>query len=247
MAQRHGGMKKEENMKYDVIVVGTGGTGTFFINAFSRVLAQKRGYCYNLYLVDGDTVEKKNLSRQTFQEEDVGRSKSIVMAEALNEVFGLNWKAVDQYVLNADQIHDLANSGYTPLVVGCVDNHACRLVLEEVFSKRKDMIYLDSANEYSSGEVVFAAKEGGKVLGPPRSHYFADILEGDKRAVTEMSCEELNNAEPQHIATNMLAANILLTEACRVLEGEKRYGFVSFDTDSFSSEFYPYTPQGVKA
>ena len=53
-------------MRFDVIVVGTGGTGTFFINAFSRVIAEKQVRISSLYLVDGDTVEEKNLCRQTF-------------------------------------------------------------------------------------------------------------------------------------------------------------------------------------
>ena len=225
---------------FDVIVVGAGGTGTFFLKEFSRFLYGNSAPVRNLFIIDGDRVEASNIARQAFEEEDIGRAKSAVMAEALNDAFNLKWRAIDTYVLEKEQVERLLRTTATPLIVGCVDNHACRLVLEEAFLGATDMIYLDSANEFSSGEVVFGLKETGCTTGPCRSFYFPDVLRGDLRNVTEVSCEELNDALPQHIATNMMAGNILLSAVCRILEGERLSGFVSFDAESFSSEFYPY-------
>ena len=230
---------------YDIFVVGTGGTGTFFINVFSRFLTANRTFVRNLYLIDGDTVEEKNIERQSFLKEDVGRPKSVVMAEALNEAFDLNWKAVDRFLLKKEQILDLTDTIAVPVLIGCVDNHACRLVLEKVFKAKRDIIYLDSANEFSSGEVVFGVKRKGRIISPCRSHFFKDILQGDKRDVTQMSCEELNNAAPQHIATNMMAGCFLLIEVCKILSGETGFGYVAFDTSDFSSE--AYCREGVAA
>lgn len=223
---------------YDIIVLGTGGTGTFFMKELSRFLYENTGSIGSMYCIDGDRVEHKNIERQSFQEEDIGLSKAAVMASVLNETFNLRWKAIDAYITKAEEIEKLFNR--TPIIVGCVDNHAARLVLEKVFRNRKDIYYLDSANEFSSGEVVFSVMKNGRCLSPVRSHYFKDILKGDLRNVTEMSCEELNNASPQHIATNMLAGNILLSEVCNILNDTPHYGFVTFDAENFSSEFYPY-------
>ena len=59
------------NIKYHVIVVGCGGTGSFFIKEFARFLSTTTHEIY-LTLIDGDTVEAQNLDRQAFQEEDIG-------------------------------------------------------------------------------------------------------------------------------------------------------------------------------
>ena len=235
-------MEKKE--LYDIIVIGAGGTGSFFSKELSRYLYKNDHKLCNLILVDGDTIEKKNMSRQAFMEEDVGQKKSVVLAEAYNAAFDLNWQAVGEYLTTQKSLKELISQqhyyNHKTIIVGCVDNHACRLLCEKVFlSERKDIFYLDSANEFSSGEVVFARKEDNKVLSPVRSQIFPDVLKGDLRNVTELSCEELNNASPQHIAVNMLAGNILLSEVCNILEGDPHDGFVVFDAKTFSVEYFP--------
>lgn len=232
--------------KYDLFVVGTGGTGTFFIKEFSRFLYGNRTPVRRLFLIDGDRVEAKNLERQAFEEEDIGRPKAQVLSEVLEGAFGLRWHALDLYLTREEEIRSLFQENTIPLVVGCVDNHACRLLLEKVFRKEKNIIYLDSANEFTAGEVVIAGKEKGRVKGACRSFYFPDILKGDRRDVTEMSCEELNHASPQHISVNMMAGNVLLSAVCRILDGTEPYGFISFDAEGFSMEFYPYKPRGKR-
>ena len=54
--------------EYVFIIVGAGGTGTYFLKEFSRFIA---GTSYEkqivgMYILDGDNVEKKNLTRQCF-------------------------------------------------------------------------------------------------------------------------------------------------------------------------------------
>lgn len=230
---------------YDIIVIGAGGTGSFFAKELSRYLFQNDRLVRNLYLVDGDTVEEKNMRRQAFMSDDIGLKKSVVLAEAFNEAFDLNWTAVGQYLTTQKALEELIGVNGKAILVGCVDNHACRILCEKVFKKQKNIIYLDSANEFSSGEVVFARKENGKVLSPVRSTLFPDILKGDLRDVTKLSCEELNNASPQHIAVNMLAGNILLSEVCSILEGKPHDGFVMFDAHNFSVEHYPAASYAV--
>ena len=243
----------DRKITYDIIVIGTGGTGSFFSKELSRFLYNNHHKVRELILVDGDTIEEKNMSRQAFMEEDIGQKKSVVLAEAYNTAFGLNWKAVGNYLTTQKSLKALMNSHGSmtehrkTIIVGCVDNHACRLLVEKVFLKHnKDVFYLDSANEFSSGEVVFARKERGKVVSPVRSQIFPDVLRGDLRKVTELSCEELNNASPQHIAVNMLAGNILLSEVCNIMEGRPHDGFVVFDAMNFSVEHFPMVTDADK-
>ena len=77
-------------VRLSLIVVGAGGTGTYFLKEVSRYLAAAdREKIARMLIVDGDTVERKNLSRQAFTSDDIGRNKAEVMAEVLNECFDL--------------------------------------------------------------------------------------------------------------------------------------------------------------
>lgn len=234
---------------FDVIVLGAGGTGTYFLKEFSRYLYGNRkagSRVGQLVIFDGDRVEKKNLARQCFAPEDVGAYKAAVMAGVLNDAFGLSWKGYGEYVLSATDLCSRVRTGcrsfvkggyeqHIPLVIGCVDNHACRLVLEDFFNSLDTCLYYDSANEFSSGEVVFSVKRDGRVFSPLRSAIFPEIKKGDLRNVTELSCTELNEVSPQHIRANMQAGGILLSACTKLLEtGVSETGSVFFDTEQLA-------------
>lgn len=227
-------------VNYSLLVIGAGGTGTYVLKELSRFLYDNNRKISRMTIFDGDTVELKNLSRQAFQSEDIGQNKAAVMADILSSAFDLRWESYGEYLLDSKTLDNFLYHNTVPLIVGCVDNHACRMVLEDYFNSHENCFYLDSANEYDTGEVIFSYKVEGQVLSPCRSHYFPKIREKSK-ARNEISCEELNNVSPQHIATNMTAGNILLTEICSILNDKPHPGMVTFDTGMFSQEFIPYT------
>lgn len=235
-------------MKYSIIVVGAGGTGSYFLKEISRFLQGNRTI-EGLYVFDGDVVERKNLARQSFMPEDVGRNKAAVMAEALNDAFGLSWRAYDHYVSDADELVSVASrkGGYgeqvLPILVCCADNHAVRLIMEAAFKKLDNAAYFDSANEFTTGEVVYAYRVGKKTLGPPRTYYFPDVKKGDLRSREEMSCAELNSVEPQHIFTNMLAGNLLCSGVSNLLSKTSRPGVCYFNAARMDCRFIPYVPE----
>jgi molybdopterin/thiamine biosynthesis adenylyltransferase len=232
---------------YHFFVIGAGGTGTYFLKEFSRFLqgGAHEKEIGSLVIFDGDTVEDKNLARQSFEVEDIGKNKAVAMAQALNEVFGLDWRSMPYYLTDPEQIKELlpesrGDKVHMPVIVGCVDNHAARLLIEGMFEKEGNFIFLDSANEFYAGESVFAYKMEGHVVSPCRSHYFPEILKADKRDRTEMSCEELNNVAPQHIVTNMMAGQVLFSEVCSLLNKSLHPGLVTFDAGEFLMEYRPY-------
>ena len=226
--------------KYNIIVIGAGGTGTYFLKEFSRFLCGTSSVIDSFSIFDGDVVENKNLARQAFTADDIGFIKSTVMADVLSSSFNVPWQAYPTYLTEISQLEKIEKKDTIPLIVGCVDNHGCRLLLEEYFNKCDNICYLDSANEFSTGEVIFSYKANGKILSPTRSFYFPKIKESDTRNRTEISCEELNNVSPQHIATNMCAGNILLKEVTALMDGKAHLGMVTFDLDSYYQEFFPY-------
>lgn len=197
-----------------------------------------------LILVDGDSVEEHNLQRQCFQREDIGFSKATVLADALHSAFNVYWKAYPVFLEKVEQLDNWLNlksgkeSLEIPILLGCVDNHGARMVMEEYFRLQENCIYFDSANEHESGEVVLSYKMKGVQLSKLRSEIFPDILRGDLRNVTEMSCEELNNVTPQHITVNMMAGLALLSSVLALLEqGQMKPGMICFNSSSMASEF----------
>lgn len=264
---------QNKQIKYHFICIGAGGTGTYFLGSFNRFLSTLDGNRLKsitaLTVIDGDEIELKNCSRQLFYKEDIGRSKASVIAEVMNEELHdmgsrLCWNAYSSYLLDTKMLEEILSSTnssdciYIPVVLGCVDNHSCRLLIEEVFYKTStcNLFYFDSANEFETGECVYSYKLNGQVLSPCRSHYFPDIKENKGKARDELSCEELNQVAPQHIATNMLAGQMLLSAACNLIEGSSQFfvsdyqtlknaailtpGFSMFNGMRHTSEFIPY-------
>lgn len=236
--------------KYVIVCVGAGGTGSFFLTVLARELwssPHMRKTLKGVYIFDGDILETKNLSRQVFSDEDVGYNKASKMAQIINEVYDLNWTSMATYLDNEEQLiqifsHFENDTKVIPIIIGCVDNHGCRIFLEKYFKTLDDIIYIDSANEEKNGQVIFSYKKNGQVISPCRSFYFPDILSGDTKPITEMSCEEINNSGGgQHIETNVQAASIIRTELWHILNNEDIHpGYVLFSIDSFYQEYISF-------
>lgn len=79
-------LRKFDALVQDVIVVGCGGTGSRTIPLIVQLLkTAPAAIGPALYLIDGDEVESKNLTRQNFIEMDVGRNKAVVLAERYSQ------------------------------------------------------------------------------------------------------------------------------------------------------------------
>lgn len=237
-------------MVYNVYVVGAGGTGSFLLKELARFQATfcaNSEHKINVLIIDGDVVEQKNLERQCFFNDSVMDNKAEVMSENINDTFELEYRFYPHYITAVEQLEKVINEtkkvyyrGNQDILIGCVDNHRCRQVCESYFNKCRDIIYIDSANEYSDGEVVFAWKKDNKVMAPVRSFYYPEVATDTSPDVVEMSCQQRNAVEPQHIVTNMKAANIILAGLCPVFAGEElKGGLCIFSAFEMHQEFHP--------
>ncbi len=219
-------------MKSDIVIVGCGGTGSHYIKELGRYLYRNgclRTNEIRIVLVDGDVVEDKNLVRQAFLPQDIGFNKAQVMAEMLFQVYSITVDYYDGYIDNAKDIEKLVRDDALVFLVGCVDNHQCRQSMHSFYTNREHCIYMDSANEYQSGEIVIGSRIGGMEMYPDRAGYFPDILQEGAVKRSEESCEVLNQAEPQHLVTNQFAALILLVNTIKFLSQDWPGGIVFFD------------------
>lgn len=210
---------------FNIIVVGCGGTGGNYIKELGRFLYKNsiRKEC-RILLVDGDIIEEQNIARQPFLPDDIGRKKARVMAEILQEAFGVTCDFYEEYINKPQDLRNFEKEGYLTILVGCVDNHACRKVFHEYFENTESCFYLDSANEYSVGEVVLGIRMAGEEFSPDRTYYYPEILEDNSVSKEEESCQEINISTPQHLVTNLFAANLLLKCTVEILSEENWNG-----------------------
>lgn len=248
-----------KKIQYIVMIVGAGGTGGNFAKEFARYAAfyQKEGCSIKTVLIDGDAVEAKNQERQPFLSEDVQQNKAVVLATAIQETFGLkDFYAYPHYINDGKDLaalyQNLAKTEYhsasisIPVLIGCVDNHRARQCMHKFFEMRPTIFYFDSANEFSVGEIVLAAKVFNKILAPDRCHYFPDVLTDTSKSASELSCGAVNLSAPQHLATNLMAANLLLCSAVLLLgDGIIKGGIIYFDKTLLFSRFHTYAPEGT--
>ena len=235
-----------------VLVVGTGGTGGYVIKELSRYLAARKDgpVSVRFAVCDGDIVEKKNLDRQCFLEEDVGLKKAVILSQAVKESFQLEISAYPDYIEEAEDIGKIfksmesASFGFQKryrILVGCVDNHRARQAMEKYYKSVDDIMYVDAANEIRSGEVVTSYRIEKKHFGKPRSFYFPEVSRDRGKKASEKSCSEINLSEPQHILTNMMAGQITLSKVIGFIEsGTVAPGIHHFDAFLGISSFTPY-------
>ena len=75
------------NYLYNIYIIGAGGTGGYLAQDLARYIAVRTEEKYNFTIVDGDVVEEKNLIRQNFIENDIGKNKAKVLAERYSKAF----------------------------------------------------------------------------------------------------------------------------------------------------------------
>lgn len=238
-------------MKKIVLIVGIGGTGGNFAKEFCRYvsyLPEEERNDINIVFVDGDIVEEKNLKRQPFFEDDISRPKAAAFADTIADSFELDVCVADKYLSDQQEIVDIVQSlapeheSYIPIIVGCVDNHRARQVMHDYFcsAATKNCIYFDSGNEFESGEIITGVKAQGEIKQQPRGYYFPEVLTDTSPSKLEESCGAINESSPQHLVTNLMASNLLLSEVVNFLDsGATKDGILFFNA------FEPYVVRRV--
>lgn len=211
-----------------VLIVGVGGIGSALFQDLCRFLRHD----IDIHLIDGDLVAGKNLQRQHFSRKDLGRNKAEALAERATIAIGL--KRIyyhPQYLTKPRQIDRIARQYENVVIVGAVDNHPARRVMEAfVKAAGLSIYYVDCANGEHRGEIVAVAKEPGQgVTGDFRSDMDPSVLTDNTGDPTKASCTELlDSGNVQVLYTNRKAAILALELIDAYLRGDKKTGIVYF-------------------
>jgi hypothetical protein len=213
---------------FKIYQVGTGGTGSQLLNNMCRFIStmRKRGIKISLTLIDGDRFEEKNLLNQNITRRDIGINKAEVLATRYSAIYGIPIKYVDKYIYAAGELMEVVKhydqfSSETPIIIGAVDNNATRQLMNQVFNGLSSCIYLDSGNgtDNMEGQCVIGYRYNKKTILEPIAAIYPEVLEDNDLIENIVGCDRPDEDEsPQHITTNVLAANILFCNLCSIIE-----------------------------
>lgn len=147
----------------DIIIVGAGGTGSRVIPPLVQEIKQAQAQINPcLYVVDGDIVEYKNLSRQNFIERDIGRNKAVVMAERYSAALDFPIVAHPKFITpHGNMFREISNSAreqdgrpltsMRKLIIMCLDSIPARLMVLNQCGPND--VIIDAGNEDTFGQV----------------------------------------------------------------------------------------------
>ncbi len=177
-----------------IFIIGAGGVGSWLTPAVCQLESPE-----HVTVIDGDKLERKNLNRQLFSENEIGEYKS----KALAKRYGC--EGIESYFsTGAFQI------GLGDWILCCVDNHPGRLsVLETCDDTGCQAIF--GANEMTSAEAFYYnPKWQGKDWDP--RVYYPEILtdhSDDPRAAAIGCTGEVQRANRQLVSANFMAAALI--------------------------------------
>lgn len=206
---------------YHFYVIGCGGTGSLLARDLPKLLTRTP---HLITVVDGDIVERKNIERQSYQEQDVLENKANVLSKKINSLYNIKTYAIDKYITKDELLIRFSKDHRTvPVIIGCVDNDATRKILEHTFKKcKKSIIYIDSANGEYEGNIYVARKSNNAITGTLRSDVYK--LKKDLHP-TDESCEaQAAKGNVQFLVTNAKMAVGILEHCNSLLEGRLKEG-----------------------
>ncbi|MBD2449004.1 ThiF family adenylyltransferase [Nostoc sp. FACHB-152] len=146
--------------RINFVLVGVGGTGGFLAEDLCRIILQlqRTRKEINFAIVDGDTVELNNISRQNYQQAEIGLPKAETLAARCSAKYGIEITAVCDW-FEEDMIRTASWWNTLTVIIGCVDNSTARSKIHSVLkinsaNEPASLFWLDCGNSNYSGQVV---------------------------------------------------------------------------------------------
>ena len=145
-----------------LVVVGTGGTGSFLAEGLCRLLMGNEQI--ELGLVDPDPVEERNLLRQNFTADEVGLPKSEALARRLSPRYN---RAISYAAGFFEEGRELLGHRHRNVLIGCVDNAAARRALDRAASGWNVRWLIDCGNGDDYGQALIGNCRVSPERAPP--------------------------------------------------------------------------------
>lgn len=243
-------------LNYDIVVCGTGATGSQLLPFLTQLLAYSEGN--TLTLIDEDRIELKNCMNQKFLPDDERKYKSQVLCKRYKTVYqNLDIRYIPEFIKTTARLNELTKLNYSRVLVlvGCVDNNPTRKVFGEFYrSHKSNIVYIDSGNGTLDriGQIVVACKikkpiYGSNILNdavcdtPCPYDLFEEVRNDTDTVDKATSCGYNTDANPQNIATNVMAASTIFGMLTNLIQfNEVTPGTAYFDAEKPSIVFREY-------
>jgi len=172
-------------------IIGCGGVGSAIVPSFCLLKSPPE-----ITLIDGDTIETKNLNRQMFDARQVGLNKAHALAARYGCRFFPEWFA-------RGKIRHQRNDW----LICLVDNHRTRLETLEVCDESGCQAIF-AANETHSSEAYYYRRTWQGTNRDPRVYYpeISHDRSGDPRAAAIGCTGEAQTNNRQLVSANLMAA-----------------------------------------
>ena len=186
-------------------IIGLGGIGSHLITPLFQYLNYNDNTLFNeIWLIDGDTYEPKNLARQVVVSLE---NKAIAQKKYCKEMYNkLNFSFVDKYV-NADNISNIIFDD--DIVLLCVDNNKTRKLFEDYSKELENITIISGGNELTDGNILILQKVDGKYTTPLFTDLHPELLNPTDKSPDELSCQELSESAPQISIVNATIADMM--------------------------------------
>lgn len=250
-------MRYSKTAPVKIVVLGAGGTGGYVIPHLYR-LGYASEHPTRIIVCDGDVVEQKNLIRQNFVAQDIGRNKAQVLAARYAAAFGIECEYRPEFIEMQRELYELTEPDHLPypmepqrvILLGCVDNNKSRQLCHRVFQQKRDLIYIDAGNGEHTGQVVCGVRQSGRTLYKPICSLYPDLLEDEDKFPSELSCAERAVSAPQSVTANLTAATAVVSFLYDLLiAGDLKTRYVTFSSKliSMRAEVVRQRPKPRKA
>jgi len=234
------------NGRFAVTVVGCGGTGGFVAEGICRFLPPEA----ILMLIDHDRVEERNILRQCFTMEDLGKFKAEALACRLSRVH----RRPVAYITLPVAMVEITVPG---LVIGCVDNGLARRDIAEAV---KGSLYppfgyrswwVDAGNGENYGQVLVGNTDKVGLCTPVGDIYhglpFPTVQRPDLLLQTPQARDCTSIAEEQGPTINLTMAAAVVEVVRRLLAGTCPWVQLYIDMETGTHAPVFVTPETIKA
>lgn len=210
-----------------IFVIGLGGTGGLLVPKLAKILQGM--ISVELWLVDGDIVDDGNVKRQPYQKFNINEKKAIALSRKVASNYNLSIFDYSDYLVGEEISNIVKSESYDAVyILGCVDNHSTRMILESEHKKIKNSVYIDSANGFKDGSIFITENMQGKILGTLRSDVYPEIKEVDDHP-SKHCAAEIAQGNTQQFVTNDTMANTIALIINNHLSGKQETGVVKID------------------
>lgn len=249
-----------------LIQVGCGGIGGMLALHTARLAreSQRRYDSVEVFFIDHDTVEEKNLRRQNFCHAEIGLNKAETLAYRLNAAWGLNITAIPRRF--TPDLLPSAGRDILTILLGCVDNAAARKQLHRAIQRESHhdaspVWWLDGGNGTVQGQILLGNTVSSQLLdtsfelegicknlpSPAMLHPELLIPKPDEQLPRKRSCAELALLDPQSLTINSIIASHMSDYLLRlILTGDLRRFATYIDMTTGSVRSLSCTPEQIQ-